>query len=261
MKKIILILAFCNCLAWSAAQSACFLFPAASAFADEGRWEAGCQSQCRLAGTFTAYSGLMLPFDGDKSSSFLLRREQLGDFRRLRCDAAYSQSFGSIFSLAISCSYHSLSFSDPFYGCKRGAAVSLSACFRPAETYSVVFAWENPFALPYWVDGEQRERIPSGLRAACVYRGMESLAVTIGAEKNFFQPASYGLLLEGSPAESWRWRLGCGFPYFRLLAGGGIVGKRCRCEFFALLHSGWGPMLCMSVSGGFRSGGKGGVHE
>ena len=261
MKKITLNLFLFLCVEWSFAQSVRFLFSAASAFADEGRWVAGCQSQCRLAGTFTAFSGLTLPFDGDKSSSFLLQREQLGDFRRLRCDAAYSQSFGGIFSLAICCSYHSLSFSDPFYGCKRGAAVSLSACFRPAATYSVVFAWENPFALPYWVDGEQRERIPSGLRAACVYRGMESLTVTLGAEKNCFQPASYGLLLEGSPAESWRWRLGCGFPYFRLLAGGGIVGKRCRCDFFALLHSGWGPSLCLSVSRGFRSGGKGGDHE
>ena len=260
MKKITLILFLCVCMERLAAQSARLLFPAASVFSDEARWEAGCLTQCRLAGTFTAYSGLLLPFDGDKSATILLCREQLGDFRRLRGEMAYAQSFGEIFSLALGCGYHSLSFSDPFYGRKRGAAVSLSACFRPAATYSVAMAWENPFGLPYWVEGEKREPLPSALRAAILYKGMASLTVAAGAEKVRWQPVAFGLWIAQQPATGWQWRLGCGFPSFRFMAGAGLAGPRYRCDFSLLFHYGWGPSVTLSVSRGW-GGRKGAKNE
>lgn len=254
MKKITLILFLCLGMERLAAQSARLLFPAASVFSDEARWEAGCLTQCRLAGTFTAYSGLLLPFDGNKSATLLLCREQWGDFRRLRGGMAYAQSFGEIFSLAMGCGYHSLSFSDPFYGRKRGAEVSLSACFRPAESYSVWMAWENPFGLPYWVEGEQREPLPSTWRAALVYKGMASLTVAAGAEKVRWQPVTCGLWMEGQPATGWQWRLGCCFPSFCFMAGAVVAGPRYRCDFSLLFHQGWGPSLSLSLSRGWGGG-------
>ena len=251
--KYLLLTLFCMALsALPFAQSEILFFPAVSAFMCETVWSCSALSACGRPGYASLFCGTLMPLGDDKAICSTLSGENVGDFRDLSLTASYAQSFADCFSLALSCDYHCLFFSDPFYGRKRGAAVSLYSLFRPDRRYAVGIGWINPFALPYWVEGERREKIPSALRAFVCCSGNTHVLVTLGAEKQWHCQTRFGWIVSGAREVGIQWRIGGAFPAASIMFGAGYAGDRLRYEASCRFKRGWGASVQVSVGSAFH---------
>ncbi|MBP5396751.1 MAG: hypothetical protein J6Y34_07150 [Bacteroidales bacterium] len=239
-----------------AAQEEPFVIPAAAPFFRTAECRCTFNSSCLLAPVTTATCDLLVPWARDKASVISFQRMHQGDLRQWEVSGAYAQSFADRFAFAIDACYVSIGFSDPYYGRVRGAAVSISSFFRPNSKYAVGIVWDNAFGMPYWVDGEQRERLPSGVAVTAVYRGVESLALAVSVEKKRWRDACCIVMVEGVPLERFRWRAGLSAPEFQLAAGAGCMGRRYSCDALCLVRRGWGVSLQVSVSRAVGCDGK-----
>lgn len=149
-------------------------------------------------------------------------------FRQTEASVSFARHYARRLSFAMGCSYVSLGFSDAYYGRKQGLAVSFASSFRVKESCCIGLLWKNPFGFPYFVEGEQRERIPSGLHLSGMYRCSDGVLAYGDYAQDFCGSAHLTLGVDVSPLNGLRLFTALRFPDVQLTLGAGCDGKRFR---------------------------------
>lgn len=156
----------------------------------------------------------------------------LAGFRQLETEVSFARKYARRFSFALTASYRMLGFSDAYYGTKHGVDFSLASCFRPDESCFLSVQWKNPFALPYIVEGERRERIPSALHFSTLYRCAQNVLVYAEYIQDFYSISHLSLGVDVHLQYKLRMYAALRFPDVQCVCGIGCMGKKSQYVFY-----------------------------
>ena len=227
MKKNALILILClPCVLFAQVESV--WNPSHYAFLYHPYVQFGAQGYAALKEAAAVDAAIAFPLAGSEALCAQFSNLFLAGFRQTEVSVSFARHYARRLSFAMGCSYVSLGFSDAYYGRKQGVAVSFASCFRVKDACCIGMQWKNPFGLPYFVEGEQRERIPSVLRLSGMYRCSDEVIAYGDYAQDFCGSAHLTLGVDVSPLNGLRLFTALRYPDVQLTFGAGCEGKRFR---------------------------------
>ncbi|MBO4281888.1 MAG: hypothetical protein J5873_01660 [Bacteroidales bacterium] len=205
-------------------------------------------------------SGCGLPFGERNAFGMFVLQERWADFRETGAAVSFAQSYAQRFAMALQLSCRSLAYSDAYYGRKFGMDVSLSTFYRPQAPWRFGLVWDNPFGLPFWVGGAQRERIPSAVGAGGSYHWSARWTTCFEYRKTSDGPATLYVGLEARPHKRMQGWAGFEIPYAKADFGVACALPFGYCGMACAFHPLTGPSLALFVSGP-QPAAKGGRKE
>lgn len=188
-----------------------------------------------------------LPLAGSEALCSRFSKLYVAGFNQLEVSASFAKHYAQRLSFALTASYVSLGFSDVYYGKKQGLDLSFASCFRLNTPCILSLQWKNPFAFSYFVNGEQRERIPSELQFSGMYRCSEQLLLYAVYTQNFHSSVHFSIGADVFPLNKLRLFTSLRFPDVQLSFGVGCEGKHClyaaRCAYSRFMGTCLGLVL------------------
>ncbi len=193
-------------------------------------------------------AGYGTPLGGRNAVGGYVLQEHWADFRRTEAAVSFAQAYARRFSMALQLAYRSLSYSDAYYGRTQGMDVSLSTYYHPQAPWRFGLVWNNPFGLPFWVAGAQREKIPSSFGVGGSYRWSEYWMTCFEYRKTAALPASVHVGLEAHPFARVQIRTGFEMPFAKADFGIACALPFCWCGLAYTYHPLTGSSIALSLS-------------